>query len=343
MSEVDFGAIAAQVTQAMNDGTTSTPPAGGTPESAPAAAAAPAASPDGQAASGNPNPAEDLIEVQFSDGRVEKIARKDLPNAILMQRDYTKKTQELAEHRKQFEPIAQAYQQLAAERQQVSQLFQNPQLLAQFINSQYGPQFVQALQAMNQPDPLAAVQGGDVVTAEQAAIIAQRQAEAQANALVQAVQGRLQELEQRFEQKTAASVQQGVTQLEQSQAIAAQMKVLDAHVANIFTENPILSAVPEMEDAIRFRVIQRNPSDEKEAMKMLTEEAQKQVKALETKFTELQKQSVANKQRLTSHGVEPPGGQGVQPEPKSYTKKDGSLDWKSLGSSAADYLNQRQR
>lgn len=345
MADIDFGAIAAQIQQATSDGTVNTPPSGGTPASAPAApsapaSAAPAAPAPGQAASGNPNPAEDLIEVQFKDGRVEKIARADLPNAVLMQRDYTKKTQELAEQRKQFEPIAQAYQELTAERQQVAQLFQNPQLLAQFIQKQYGPQFVQALQALNQPDPLAAVNSDDVVTAQQAALIAQRQAEQQANALVEVVQQRLQELEQRFTEKTNVSVQAGMKQLEDSQEIAAQMKVFDAHVANLLNEHPILQAMPEMEDAIRFRVIQREPSSPEEAKKFLTEEVERQAKAFESKFTELQKQAIAGKAKLTSHGIEPPGGQGVQPEPKNYKTPKGETDWKSLAGSATDYLNQ---
>lgn len=339
MSELDFGAISAQVTEFLGqpnaEGATPSFTREDSPVAPPASAAPPAAPVPGQVASGNPAPVEDLIEVQFKDGRTEKLSRQQIADGVLMQRDYTKKTQELAEHRKQLEPIATAYQQLTQEQQDIQALFKDPQLLAQFINQTYGTQFSQILAQLNQPNPLTGVQNDDVITAQQAAAIAREQTTQH----VAAVQQRLQELEQRFEAKTQAAVQAGMQQLETSQSVAAQQKVLDAHLTGLFEAHPILGSIPEMEDVIRFRVISRAPSSPEEAQKMLTEEATKQVKALETKFSELQKTAIAGKQKLATHGIEPPGGQGVQPEPRGFKTKDGGIDWKNLSASALQYMD----
>lgn len=344
MPDVDFGAIGAQVQahlEAGGDGTTSTnaPDASGT--SAPSATPTPVPSAQpaqGQQAAGTPAPsAEDLIEVQFPDGRTETIARKDLPNAILMHRDYTQKTQKLAEREKQFQPILSAAQQLAAEREQISQLFNNPQQLAKFAQETYGAEFAKLFAP--QGPGLQGVAPDDIITAQQAAEIADVRTQAYINQLQQ----RLQELEGKFEAKTKAVVEKGIQELTDSQQIAAHQKVLDAHVQSLFEANPLLKAVPEMEDALRFRVYNRNPQSEAEAMKMLTEEADKQAKALQRQFEDLNKQALAGKAKLSTHGVEPPGGVGVQPEPQSFKKKDGSIDWNALSGAATEFVKNSRR
>lgn len=344
MSEVDFGAIGAQVQAHLDsggDGTTAdasatqnAPVANAT---SPAAAAAPASGTPQAAA---PNPADEVIEVTFSDGRVEQIARKDLPNAILMQRDYTQKTQKLAEMQRQMQPIAQAATQLAQEREQIAALFQNPQLLAKFAQETYGAEFAKLFT----PQQQAAMQQqglspDDIITAQQASDIAEQRTQA----YMQQMQARLHELESRFEQKTQRVVQQGIQELQDSQEIAAHQKVLDKHVDSLLDANPLLKAIPEMGDALRFRVFTRNPQTQEEAMRLLSEEADRQGKALEKQFEERQKQALAGKAKLTTHGTEPPGGVGVQPTPVEFKKKDGSIDWKALSGAAEAFVSNSRR
>jgi hypothetical protein len=345
MPDVDFGAIGAQVEANLSSGgdgtnanvasaTPSAPPQTATPSTP----AAPQQTANGQQPVAAPSSAEDLIEVRFPDGRTETIARKDLPNAILMQRDYTQKTQRLAEREKQFQPILTAAQQLAQEREQITQLFSNPAALAQFAQEQYGAEFARLFQPSD-PNPIPGVAPDDIITAQQAAQIAEQRTQAYLSGLQQ----KLQQLESRFEGKTKEVVEQGIQQLKDSQEVATHQKALDAHVDSLFEAHPLLKAVPEMGDALRFRVFNRNPQTQEEAMKYLSEEAVRQEKALQREFENLNKAALAGKAKLASTGIEPPGGVGVQPEPQSFKKKDGSIDWKALSGAATDFVANSRR
>jgi hypothetical protein len=285
-----------------------------------------------------PSPAEDLIEIEFPDGRREQLTRQQIRDGYLRQQDYTRKTQEIAEHRKQLAPIAEAYQQLATEREQIGQLFQNPQLLAQWAAQNYGPQYAQLVQQALTGQMPAGASPDDIVTAQQAALIAQQQAAVYAQQLEQ----RVNTLQQQLEGRTQQIVQKGIQELETSQEVAKQSQVIDAHITSLFNQHPILSAVPEMEDALRFRVFSREPQTADEALRFFTEEADRQAKVLESKFNEINKRVVVEKTKLATHGIEPPGGAGVQPEPRQFRTKNGDIDWKGLSGAATDFMNQRK-
>lgn len=271
---------------------------------------------------------EPAVEVEFPDG-TRKLTPKEIRDGYLRQQDYTRKTQEIAEMRRQAEQVYRAYQQMAQEREQLQEFFQNEENVLRMVAQQYGPQAMQRLVNMlagqqQQPE----LSPDSPATVEQAARIAEvraRQLEAQ-----------IQELKQQFGQ----NIDQRLAQLRNEQETVEYTKVLDPVVQKIFEENPILSAVEGMEEVIRFKVFKMQPQTVEEAVEAFNTVAKQQAEKLNQKYVELNKQQVVKRQKLVSQGIEPPGGAPPMPEARNF-RKGNDVDWKGISKQAEEYMRQR--
>jgi hypothetical protein len=271
---------------------------------------------------------EPSVEVEFPDGP-RKLTAKEIRDGYLRQQDYTRKTQEIADMRRQAEQVYRAYQQMAQEREQLQDFFQNEENVLKMVAQQYGPQAMQRLVGM-----LANQQQQPQITPDSPATVEQatRIAEARARQL----EAQISELKQQFGQ----NIDQRLEQLRNEQETTEYTKVLDPVVQKIFEENPILSAVEGMEEVIRFKVFKMQPQTVQEAIEAFNTVAKQQAEKLNQKYVELNKQQVVKRQKLVSQGTEPPGGAPPMPEPRNF-RKGNDVDWKGISKQAEEYMRQR--
>jgi len=262
-----------------------------------------------------------LIEVTLPDGTTQKLPVDELKKGYMRQADYTRKRQAEAQAQQQFQQQVQLVLQEAARRQQMMEQFLSDRaaleryIQQQFPNQPQQPEF----------DPT------EIATVEQAQQVAQRQlADFQEQLAVH-----LQQMQQAFDQK----VQTATQELEDRRETAAYATVINQHLAKIFQENPLLEAVDNIEDLLRWQVYQTKPQTIEQTLEAFSHAAKQQAEKLNARFNEVTKKQVVQKQKLLQNNIEPPGGSGVQPQPSSYKKSDGSIDWNKLAASATAYLN----
>lgn len=296
-------------------------------------------SPAPETPSNVPNPGQPpinedpTVEVEFSPGKKEKVTLQQLKEWRengLRQADYTKKTQETAEMRRQAEQVFRAYQQIAQEREELQEFFSNEENVLRLVAQQYGPQAMNKLISMlsGQNVQQQQVDPNSPATLAQAQAIASRQ--------VQNLQQQIQQLQQQL----GENVDQKLQALKYEQEVTEYKKVLDPIVHKIFDDHPILSAVDGMEEVIRYKVYKMDPQTVEETIDAFNKVAKEQVEKLTKKFSELNTHNALRKQQLTSAGLEPPGGSAPTPEPKRF-KKGNDIDWKAISASATEYLNKR--
>jgi len=323
-NEFDFAAVNAQVTEYLEKGSGA---------GAPAAPASPAAAPSATPPSGTPpasipgappsadKPVDDGIEVEFEPGKVEKLTKQQVKEGYLRQADYTRKTQETAEIRRQAEAILAQGQQFEAEREQLRQVLSNPRALMylaqQQLAEQAGPQF----------DPESPASMGAIAQLAQQ----NQQQLAQQLALV----------EQNMATVAATARQEAVDEVTGKIETAKHTESINAKLKDIYADNPILQSVPEIEDVIRFRVSQMQPQTIEEALQAFEKVSGEVSKAMGAKFTEARKEQVINKQNLVGAGIEPPGGAAVPANSPTQFRdpKTNIIDWTKLSGAAAAYID----
>lgn len=255
---------------------------------------------------------EDLIEVPIN-GEMQQLSWKDAKSKLSGDLKFTQRMQEVAQAR---EVVAQERAQidtLRQERDQLAAFVRSPQAMAQFL-VQNGFQLADGQPAAaGDPNEIATV--GEVnATIEQRLVALQQQTEqriAQANAEIE------------FRQQTA---QHAVT--------------INSTLADIFAKNPVLNAIPNANDLIRYQVATLKPQTEAEAIEAFNAVSAEMVQNIGQHFKTTQKaQRIAEaKQKLTAKTIEPPGGAAPQQQPLNYKKPDGSVDWNALRNAAASML-----
>lgn len=280
------------------------------------------------AATGQPPVEEPTVEIELPDGK-RTLTAKEIRDGYLRQQDYTRKTQEVAEMRRQAEQVYRAYQQMAQEREQLQDFFSNEENVLKLVAQQYGPQAMQRLMNMlagqqQQPE----IRPDSPATVEQAARIADMKA--------RQLEQKIAQLEQQF----GKNVDERVQQFREEQETMEYKKVIDPVVSKIFEDNPVLSAVDGMEEVIRYKVFRMNPQTVQEAVAAFQSVAKEQVEKLNQKYVELNKQQAVKRQKLVSGGTEPPGGQAPMPEPRTF-RKGNDVDWKGISKQAEEYMRQR--
>ena len=288
---------------------------------------------------------EDLITVPDGDGSFKRISvaqfrdeRKQIDNERMMRADYTRKTQELATYRKQVETAyqQQLQQQLEALRNEAIQTLANPQRVAEIWRQHYGDKYAQVVQQLTpqQFDPNEIADVGQV----------QKLVSQQVQQLQQQIQAAQQNIAATT-QRELASVQQ---RIRDEQEAAQYGKDINTTIEAAFNKNPILNTLEGFEDVLRWKVhtrLQQDyqngiPADVNRAKELFQQFADEQANKLNAEWQNQQKRQLADKAKMVNTSIEPPGGVGIQPQPKQYRKADGSVDWKSIGQGAQAYLEQ---
>lgn len=270
------------------------------------------------AITGTPTPAEAKIyELNLGNGRVEKLTEEQLRDAYqngLRQSDYTRKTQELARHRAEVEGIIQQVQaqqqQYQAEVNYARQLLNNPQMLIATAQ-----QYIQAQQPQTPLDP------NSPVTV------------AQTQQMAQGIAQRLQAIEQGMVQRITDTQHQAEQYVQRQMEVAKYSESINGTLSKLYTDQPILKAVPEFEDVLRFRVAQLQPQSIEETIQAFQTVGKELAGQVAQNFNNAQQVQVAQRATLSAQGIEPPGGAAPQPTQQSYTK-NGKIDWNSLQNAA---------
>lgn len=278
-------------------------PSPAAPASTPAAPASAPAEPAVPAAASSPDAP---IEVRMPDGSVQKLTPAqilDLQQNGLRQSDYTRKTQEVAAQRAEAQRVYEALVAKQAEYEHAQALLNNPAAMKAEAERRLAEQMPID---PNQPLTMAHAQA---LTTRIASAIQQVQAEA------------------------AAAIEKAQTEakqfVEDSINTAKYGESINTTLNKLKTENPILAAIPEMEDIIRFRVGKLEPVSIDETLKAFQTVGAQVARELTAQVEARIAQTVATKQVLQATATEPAGGAAPQPTQPSYFK-DGKLDWKGL-------------
>lgn len=277
-------------------------------------------------------PQDDVIEVTFKDGTKETIKRSELPNYVLRQQDYTRKSQQLAEVRKKYEKLEQNAPFIREQlefAQQMRQATQDPQALFRYVVEQLGPEnAIKAFTGLVQQNP-AAYDPNDIPTYGDADKII--------NDRLKPYEQRFTELEQRFQQRLEERLQEARLQ-ERLEAQQADYETRFSKLINEqLDEHKALKAVKRMPDILRYETAMKiqqfmaeNGSEPtfEQAATWIKEEVQDQLKQLQSEFAAARAASPLN------NGIEPAGGNRqvtLNTERKShYNRKTGELDSDSL-------------
>lgn len=317
--DIDFSGIGKQAIEMINSappsGTPETPaavPASPSPVETPVAAATIDAAPviTGQAA---PVAPEQTFDVDMGGGKIEKLTVaqvRELHANGLRQQDYTRKTQELSRQRSEVEAVYSQLQQVQTELQRRAQLIQ---------------------QASQPPVP------------EQPPIDpTQPMTYAHGMQMAQAFQERMQQLESGWGQQAQTAQEQAAQYVEDRLQIGKYAEGINATLGEIYQQQPLLKAVPEFEDMLRFRVSQLAPTSIEETQQAFRTVSADLVKNIESAFNARQQQQVVQRTALTTQGIEPPGGAVPQAPTPNYRKSDGKLDWDRLRDAALQLTDSGQ-
>ncbi len=354
----EFSGIAAQVAASMQAAPPSAPPAAPAPPPvAPGGAPAETAIPVPEAPAEAPVPVLDVpapIPFEFPDdalidlGKGHIVSARELRKNGLLQSDYTRKTQALAEERKTFESkaaLAEQAEALLQERQQIDQFLRSDDAVLSYALEAFGPQrVVQQLQArgLTKAQATAAVAAA-ASQADGAPVQAPPAAQPPAENLVtveqfqQAIaylQAQHQQQLQNLQVEAAKITEQKIQQVEDDKALATYKVELDRHIGAMVQSDPYLAATPYVEQVFQFEVMRANPQSFEELQQVLRSTAQAQVaKYQQAEQLRRKVQAVTAPQAPLSPtvGIEPPGGLPVTPSPTHFFKSDGSADWKRLG------------
>lgn len=270
---------------------------------------------------------DDLVEVTV-DGQTQVLPWKEARGKISGGLKFTQNMQQLAKERDEFKNSQEAVLQLQRDRQSLLQLVNNRDALAQYAAQAFGlkltpaEQAAVAAQVSGNPDELATL-------GETQSLLEQR-----LQPLVQLVQTLQQNVQQQIQTTTA--------DIENRQQTAKHAVVLDATLQEIFKSNPVLTAIPNAEDLIRYNVALLKPATEAEAVEAFRTVANGIVEEIGKHNKQVKKaQAIAAvKQKLETHSIEPVGGAPVQVQPTSFKNKDGQVDWNKVRDlAAASYGN----
>lgn len=268
-------------------------------------------------------------------GTEEEVDYDELVKGYSRQADYTRSKQELADQMRRAQELEHSVKQAQASLQHI---FGSDPLMQQAaeVAEAYKVPFSQALQAViehqrgTQVPQGAQTPSDQIATVEQAKAIAQQQ--------LGEVQRQMALLQQQMKQATEQQINAAKTEIQtshQAQEYAAEVNTV---LGDIFSKNPVLEAVEGMEDLLRFKVYQADPATVEEAKDLFVRFASEQAEKLNARFTELNKNRLVQKEKLTSGGIEPPGGSGIVPQPTDHT-----FGSKGLRDSAEAYLKSMLR
>jgi hypothetical protein len=325
--EMDFSAARAGALDALSNSTPAETPAP-TPTPEPAAVT-PSPEPTATPASEVATPAK-TYKVKV-DGEEMEVPEDELLNGYSRTAKFTKNMMQLAEQRKAFE----AQVQQAQEREKaINEFFRDPQNIVRYYESVTGqkltPAQAQAAIAANTPPVPGADEFATVSTVQQ---LAAKEAADKAKALEQQVAERLQQSVQQTQRWTQEQIQKAQIEAEQSRKAVEYHGEINSTVSSLLDQFPVLKAVDDIENILCFDAQRMDPSSLVEAKAALLNVAKARAEKLEAQFTERMKQTAVQQTKLSTQGIEPPGGTAPQTPPTSFKLGD-----KALSAAVADYI-----
>ena len=342
---VDFGKLGQETLRAVESGqfgttagSAATPPptqqgvSTGAATGSTTAADAPTITPivDGQnpATSGSP---ETKYTIEFPNGEKQELTATQINEwrqSGLRLADYTRKTTEVADQRREVQRIMEQLAPMQEDLRWAQQLKQNPQLIIQMAQRMQAQNHQQTTQGQpNAPafDPNAPM------------------TQAQTLEMAQAIAARLQEMEGKLNE----SVETRANAIVRSQMeIANYSTAINSTLADAFGKFPILKALPETEDIIRYRVSRMEPKTIQETLKAFSDVSQVVAEEITSKFGATQVAStIAQNQQQMAVGIEPPrvgSPLGLGQEKRDYRANGGrDLDWRKLRTDALTLTQQQ--
>lgn len=283
-----------------------------------------------------------VYSVPQPDGTTASMTGLELRQSIMRHKAFTQKTQELAEQRRQLEPVATENTQLRNQLTGLQADLRNPQAVAQYVLQTFGPQFFQQFggqapqgyQPQGQPQPQPGYNPEDIATLGQ---VQQFTAQAVEHALRSQPQPQVDvaAIEQRVREQVLGQVQQ----VQQQQAI-------NAALPKILEQNPAIAAVPFWQETLRFNVLQKYPQARtaREAVQAFAAEARLLDAHVRQNWNTVNKQTLVQQQALVENNTLPPGGTPVLAQsqgPRTYVDANGKADWKNFNQDLTAWMTQR--
>jgi hypothetical protein len=156
----------------------------------------------------------------------------------------------------------------------------------------------------------------------------------QAMQLAQALSERVQQIESGIGTRAEAVRKEAEQYVEDRLAVANYAESINQTLDGAYKQYPVLKALPEIEDILRYRVAQSQPESIEQTREAFQAAAKELAQSLGAVYAAQQQQQVVQRQALTTQGIEPPGGAVPQPPQESYRQADGKLDWKKMREAA---------
>lgn len=237
---------------------------------------------------------DSLVEVIVNGQPVQK-TWKEAKSGIMFQSDYTRKTQELAAQRAEFDSRVRQVQERETEAQS--------RLLA----------LDRALGRVAPEEPKLEPDG--IVTVEQLErVLAQREAKTK----------------EEYERK----LQETSTLAERNRVFSQWERDVNDKIEQLTTAHPLLKTIPHLGAILRQEAKGSNPTNEQEMFSAIVEAGKRINASLESAYDERSKQAAINKGRLTTKGPVAPGGHFAPPPAQSFMKGR-SIDWNKIGNAVA--------
>jgi hypothetical protein len=236
-----------------------------------------------------------------------EVDEEELKNGHLRFRDYTRKTQAVAEDRK---AVAAEKAALAEREQKINALLSDAENVAQYYEFLTGKKLTPAQEARVEQGltPTAGTPRGDeVATLDEA----QKLAKTQVDGLRADLEKEMLEKVARTQAWTQEQILAAQHAVEMKRNAAVYESEINATISALATEHPSLSHAydkEELEQLLVADVMKHEPKSMGEAKKLLIDAAKSRAERLDKSFVQRQKEAAVGKQNLVDNGIEPAGG-----------------------------------
>lgn len=264
---------------------------------------------------------DDMLVPVIVDGEEQLLPWGEAKGKISGGLKFTKNMQDLAKQRTAFAQQQAEQTKLREDVTKYDTFLKDPKAILSYVQSAFPQLFQQPEVVADNPDEIATVGQARAIAQQQAAAIAEQIANVKT-----------------FVQNSIDNRQQ---ELAHNAKIATHQTAINSTLADIYKTNPVLKAIPNSEDLIRFEVSQLYTPQmtEPEALEAFRTVAAGMVEDISKHYKANQKiEAVAKvKANLESHSIEPAGGAAPQPKPASFKDSSGQIDWKRVTQAARDF------
>lgn len=242
------------------------------------------------------------------DGQELEVTEADLLSGHMRLKDYTQKTQRLADREREFAGREQEYQrnlQVAQqELQAIDQFLQNQQAMDAYYQKAFGQAQAASLQAIDPNTPVTAAQVNEIARANAVQVQQQMSRE------IQAAQARAAQAEQKVEYAQRAAAYN---------ALESQVR---SHIASLVEQYPILKKFESIDDELMGDAARFQPRSFDEAKERLKEAAERKVATIRSIALDEQKVAAIAAAKLKKTSPEPAGGSPAKQAPGKKLSMD---------------------